>query len=189
MVAAGRGASAASEHESTHTLARQSDVAVGGDFTLDSADGPVSLKKFRGKTVVLYFGYTFCPDACPTTLSALGEAMKRLAPSEAAQIQPLFITLDPQRDDAKRLQDYGRFFYPTVLGLRGSDARLAAVARQYGVLYKRQKVDSAANYVIDHSSFLYVIGSDGKLMRSLPHGTSVADIVAALRDALPRHAH
>jgi protein SCO1/2 len=175
-------------HDGSHGLARQSGVAKGGDFKLDSATGPVALKQFRGKVVVLYFGYTFCPDACPTTLSALGGAMKGLAPAETAQTQPLFITLDPARDDAKRMAEYSRFFYPTMLGLTGSEARIAAVAKQYGVLYAKQKVDSAANYVVDHSSLLYVVGVDGKLAGSIPYGAPPLEIATALRAALPHQA-
>lgn len=174
--------------DGTHHLARKSGVARGGDFKLDSISGPVELKQFRGKVTVLYFGYTFCPDACPTTLYALGEAMKGLKPEEAAQIQPLFITLDPVRDDVKRLEEYSQYFYPGMLGLRGTDAQLAAVARQYGVLYARQKVASAADYVVDHSSLLYVIDINGKLVQSVPYGSSPTEIVAALRAALP-HTH
>ncbi len=175
-------------HDGTHGLAHETGVAKGGDFTLDSTAGPVALKQFRGKVVVLYFGYTFCPDACPTTLSALGGAMRSLTPADATQIQPLFITLDPARDDVKRMAEYSRFFYPTMLGLRGSEERLAAVAKQYGVLFAKQKVDSAANYVVDHSSFLYVVGTDGKLSRSVPYGAPPLEIAAALRAALPHSA-
>jgi len=174
--------------DGTHGLARKIGVAKGGDFKLDSISGPVDLKQFRGKVTVLYFGYTICPDACPTTLFALGEAMRGLKADEAAKIQPLFITLDPARDDVKRLDEYSRFFYPTMLGLRGSEAKLAAVAKQYGVLYAKQKVDSAANYVVDHSSFLYVIDANGKLVHSVPYGSSPLEIEAALRAALP-HSH
>lgn len=172
--------------DETHTMASQSGVAKGGDFSLDSAAGPVDLKQFRGKVVVLYFGYTSCPDACPTSLSALGAVMQSFAPEESAKIQPIFITLDPARDDAQHMAEYGRFFYPTLLGLRGSDAKVAEVAKQYGVIYAKQKVDSAANYVVDHSSFLYVIGADGKLLSSLPYGISPREISASLRAVLPR---
>jgi protein SCO1/2 len=171
-------------HEGTHGLAHRSGVAKGGDFTLDSAAGPVALKQFRGKVAVIYFGYTSCPDACPTTLSALGAAMKSLPAADAEMVQPLFITLDPDRDDAKRMAEYSRFFYPSMLGLRGSNAKVARVAKQYGVLFARQKVDSAANYVVDHSSFLYVISPEGKLAGSLPYGASPHDIAAALSGAL-----
>ena len=177
---------AAASQEVTHSMASMSGAATGGDFSLDSATGPVDLKQFRGKVVVLYFGYTSCPDACPTTLSALGAAMHGMKPVEAAKVQPIFITLDPARDNAEHMQAYSRFFYPTLLGLRGSDEQVAAVARQYGVLYAKQKVDSSANYVVDHSSLLYVIGADGKLARSVPYGASPTEIKAALRATLPR---
>jgi protein SCO1/2 len=178
----------AAAHDGTHGLARHSGIAKGGDFTLDSASGPVTSKQFRGKLTVLYFGYTFCPDACPTTLAALGAAMKSLTPAEAAQVQPIFITLDPARDDAQRLAEYSRFFYPTMLGLRGSEAKVAAVANQYGVLFAKQKVDSAANYVVDHSSFLYVVDADGRLASSVPYGASPLEIATALRAALAHSA-
>jgi protein SCO1/2 len=172
--------------DGTHSMANQSGAAKGGDFSLDSAVGPVELKQFRGKVVVLYFGYTSCPDACPTSLSALGAAMRSLVPEEAAKIQPIFITLDPARDDVQHMAEYSRFFYPTLLGLRGSDAKVADVAKQYGVIYAKQKVDSAANYVVDHSSFLYVIGVDGKLVSSLRYGITPREIAASLRTVLPR---
>jgi protein SCO1/2 len=179
------GIALAASQEGTHSMADMSVAATGGDFTLDSATGPVELKQFRGKVVVLYFGYTSCPDACPTTLSALGAAMRGLRQNEAAKVQPIFITLDPARDDAVHMQEYSRFFYPTLLGLRGSDEKLAAVAKQYGVLYAKQKVDSSANYVVDHSSLLYVIGVDGKLAHSVPYGASPNEIKASLRASLP----
>jgi protein SCO1/2 len=180
------GIAPAAAQDETHSMASMSGAATGGDFSLDSATGPVELKQFRGKVVVLYFGYTSCPDACPTTLSALGAAMHGLTPKEAAKVQPIFITLDPARDGAKHMQEYSRFFYPTLLGLRGSDEKVAAVARQYGVLYAKQKVESSANYVVDHSSLLYVIGVDGKLAREVPYGASPSEIKAALRATLPR---
>ena len=180
------GIATAAPQEFTHSMASMAGTATGGDFSLDSATGPVDLKQFRGKVAVLYFGYTSCPDACPTTLSALGAAMRGLKPNEAAKVQPIFITLDPARDSAEQMQEYSRFFYPTMLGLRGSDEKVAVVARQYGVLYAKQKVDSSANYVVDHSSLLYVIGVDGKLARSVPYGASPTEIKAALRATLPR---
>lgn len=176
----------AAPQEVTHSMASMSGAASGGDFSLNSATGPVNLKQFRGKVIVLYFGYTSCPDACPTTLSALGAAMRSLTPADAAKVQPIFITLDPARDNAEHMRDYSRFFYPSLLGLTGSDERVAAVAKQYGVLYAKQKVDSSANYVVDHSSLLYVIGADGKLVSSVPYGSSPQAIKTALRAALPR---
>lgn len=168
----------------THHLAHLHAQARGGDFTLASADGPVSSKSFRGKVQVIYFGYTFCPDACPTTLSALSQGLKQLSGAELSRIQAIFITLDPARDDAVRIRDYARYFHPTMLGLVGTEQELAVVARQYGVLYQKQKVNSAANYVVDHSSYLYVVGADGRLVESLPHGTPPVAIAGSLRAAL-----
>lgn len=172
--------------EGTHPLAHQAaPAAAGGDFTLRSADGPVSLRQFRGKVAVLYFGYTLCPDICPTTLSVLAQALGQLSPAERARVQPIVITLDPARDDAQRLATYARFFHPSMIGLTGADDRIAVVARQYGVLYGKQAVESASHYVVDHSSFLSIVGPDGRLLDRLAHGASATEILAALRAALP----
>lgn len=176
---------AAGAAEDSHRLANHAaPAAQGGDFTLTASTGPVSLKQFRGKLAVLYFGYTLCPDACPTTLASLTQALKQLTPAELARVQPLVITLDPARDKLPQLDTYVRFFHPSIIGLSGGEAQIATIAHQYGVLYARQTVDSATHYVIDHSSFLSLVGPEGKLLRRLPHGTAPDDIAAALRAAL-----
>jgi len=183
--AASLGVAPAQAHDGTHKLARQAGPgATGGDFVLRSADGPVRLADYRGKVAVLYFGYTFCPDACPTTLAALGETLKSLAAGELAEVRPIFISLDPERDDVKRLKEYAAFFHPSIVGATGTPERVRRVANQYGVLYAKQKVDSAGGYVLDHSSFLYVVDRRGRLAASLPHGAAPKEIALALRQAL-----
>ena len=92
----------------------------GGDFSLDSADGRIATQNFRGQVVALYFGYTYCPDVCPTSLAALGSALEKLTPAELAQVQPLFISVDPERDSVARLKDYAVFFHPKLKGLTGT---------------------------------------------------------------------
>jgi protein SCO1 len=169
----------------THPLAHQPVAnSLGGDFTLQSVFGPVSLHTFRGKVAVVYFGYTFCPDACPTTLFTLGHALKSLTPAEASAVQPILITLDPARDTPKRLAEYAMFFYPSVIGLSGTPEQIAVVARHYGVRYAFTKVDSAGGYVVDHTSTLYVVGRDGRIASRLPHGTAPPEIVTTIRHAL-----
>ncbi len=157
----------------------------GGDFTLQTADGPLASQHYRGKVIALYFGYTYCPDVCPTSLAALGEALALLTPAELAQVQPLFISVDPERDALPRLKEYAAFFHPRMIGATGSPAEVAAVAGAYGASYARQDIKSEGGYVVDHSSFVYLIAPDGRLAASLPHGSTPEAIAAALRQLLP----
>jgi protein SCO1/2 len=159
--------------------------ALGGGFTLKSNDGPVSLADFRGQVVPIYFGYTFCPDACPTSLTHLSMAMKRLNEEERQQIQPLFVSIDPERDTPQRLAEYVAHFDPRMLGLTGTIDEIAEVARLYGVFYQLRKTDDADEfYLVDHTSRTYVMDRNGELIVPLQHGTSAADVAQALRDAL-----
>lgn len=158
----------------------------GGDFSLDSADGRIATQNFRGQVVALYFGYTYCPDVCPTSLAALGSALEKLTPVELAQVQPLFISVDPERDSVARLKDYAVFFHPKLQGLTGTPAEIAAIAHAYGASYSRQEVKSEGGYVVDHSSFVYLLAPDGRLAASLPHGTTPEDMAAAMRRLLPQ---
>jgi protein SCO1/2 len=158
---------------------------VGGDFTLMSDHGPVSLKDFRGKVVLLSFGYTSCPDICPTTLGLIGATMKKLSDKERAQVQPMFITIDPERDDAQRMAAYTQHFYPGMLGLSGTPEQIEAVAKQYLVIYRKVPLpDSALGYAMDHSARLYIVGRDGQLNALADHSSTPEDLVAYLRDAL-----
>jgi protein SCO1/2 len=108
-------------------------IAVGGDFTLQSAAGPVSLKDYRGKLVLVYFGYTYCPDICPTSLAATAEGLKQLTPEEQARVAMIFISVDPKRDTPERLKEYAEFFHPAIVGVTGTAETIADVARRYGV--------------------------------------------------------
>ena len=157
------------------------------NFTLQAADGPVRLSDYRGQIVVVYFGYTFCPDVCPTSLATLGAALSSLTPAELARIQPLFISVDPARDTVAQLQSYSRFFHPKLRGLTGSPEAIAEVTRRFGAYYVINAHGQAdKNYTVDHTSVLYLIGPDGKLAGQLPHGTPPAEIVAALRRLIAR---
>lgn len=158
---------------------------LGGDFTLQSAKGPVSLAEFRGKVVPIYFGYTSCPDVCPTNLALIGGALRALDADELDQVQPIFITVDPERDTPERVAEYAAYFHPKMIGLTGSPEEIAAVARQYGVAYmKVEDPNSAMAYTVDHSSRTYLMGKDGQLYALIPHAAPLQDIVAAIREAL-----
>lgn len=169
---------------SSPTAALNTARPSGGDFTLTSADGPVSLKDFRGQVVVFYFGYASCPDACPTTLGATSQALGTLSAAELARVQPIFISIDPARDAPAALKEYAAFFHPKMLGLTGSNGDIAELARRYGVYYRRQESNSASGYTVDHSSSLYVINGAGQIDSLLPHGTTPAQIASALRSAM-----
>lgn len=156
-----------------------------GDFTLQSANGPVSLRDYRGRLVLVYFGYTYCPDICPTSLALTSEALRRLTPEEQARVASIFISVDPERDTPARLKDYVEFFHPGLVGLTGSKEDLAETAFRYGVFFARQKLDSAGNgYVIDHTADTYVIGADGQLLDKIPHATPPDQVVTKLRQYL-----
>ena len=164
------------------TRAATSPVTIGGPFTLSRPDGTtVTDQTYRGKWLLVYFGYTFCPNSCPTTLLEVATALKRLGPN-AAQVQPLFITVDPQRDTPNVMQQYTQSFDPRIVGLTGTPQQIAAAAHEYGAYYVPHRTGPGANdYVIDHSTYLYVIDPGGKFIRAFDAGASGDQIADALR--------
>ncbi|UCV05372.1 SCO family protein [Dechloromonas denitrificans] len=157
----------------------------GGDFTLQSSTGPVSLKDYRGKVVLVYFGYTYCPDICPTALAATADGLKQLTAEELTRVAMLFISVDPERDTPARLKDYVEFFHPNIVGVTGSSESLAEIAKRYGVFYARQKVETAGDgYVVDHTSDTYVVGPDGRLLSKISHASPPDQVAAEIRKRL-----
>ncbi len=156
-------------------------TVTGGDFTLQSADGPVSLADYRGKLVLLYFGYTYCPDICPTALAATSEGLTRLTPEELEKVAMVFVSVDPERDKPAHLKEYAAFFHPKLVGVTGTPELLAEIAKRYGVFYARQKTDTAGGYVVDHTSDTYLVGRDGKLLGRIAHATPPEAVVAEIR--------
>lgn len=171
-----------------HYLHQALDLAVppaGGDFRLDSAAGTLELKDLRGQVVLIYFGYTWCPDICPTSLAFIAAALKGLTPEEQAQVQVLFVSVDPERDDPKRLAEYAAYFHPRIRGVTGTPAQLAGAARLYGAAYHRaEDSNSAMGYTVDHSAYTYVVDRQGRLARTLEHATPAPTIMAAIRAVL-----
>ena len=143
---------------------------VGGDFALRDARGrPRRLADFRGKLVMLYFGFTTCPDICPTDLLAIGKAVKRLGP-RAAEVQPVFVTLDPARDTPAIIGEYTRNFHPRFVALTGTEAEIAAVARAYKVFFERRDLPGGLGYTIDHAANTYLLDRQGKFVTTIPPG-------------------
>ena len=147
----------------------------------------MALQDFRGKLVLVYFGYTYCPDICPTALAATAEGLKLLTPEELARVAVIFISVDPERDTPARLKEYAEFFHPAIVGVTGSPEELAAIARRYGVFYARQPVETAGGgYVVDHTSDTYVVGADGKLDGKIAHATAPEQVAAEIRKRLTK---
>ncbi|MBV2091566.1 MAG: SCO family protein [Candidatus Thiodiazotropha sp. (ex Ctena orbiculata)] len=159
-------------------------IPQGGDFSFDSYRGEVSLKDFRGSVVLLYFGYTWCPDICPTNLSMISTILDEFPVAERARVQPIFISVDPARDSVQRLKEYVEYFHPSLLGLTGDESALTDVAEQYGAAYKIHAKQGDDNYVVDHTADTYLIDTHGKLAKILPHGTDLEALMAAVRELL-----
>lgn len=156
----------------------------GKDFSLtDHAGKPRRLADFKGKAVVMFFGYTQCPDVCPTTMVTMKEAMKTLGP-DAARVQVLFVTLDPARDTPQVLAQYVPWFEPSFVGLRGDEAATAATAREFKVFYARQPAAKDGGYSIDHSATTYVFDPSGRLRLAVRHGETPEHIAGDLRQLL-----
>ena len=159
-------------------------IPTGGDFTLTGSKGVVSLADFRGKVVVLYFGYTYCPDVCPLSLALIAQGLSGLDASVLQRVQGIFVSVDPERDTPQRLAEYAPFFHPSLIGLTGTPEQIAAVARMYGSSYRKQPKGPVGHYTVDHSSVTYIIAPDGKLAEMLQHGSPPESISAAINKAL-----
>lgn len=139
---------------------------MGGHFTLTTPEGrAVTDRSFPGKWLLVYFGYTFCPDACPTALNALATVLDELGPV-AAKVQPIFITVDPERDTPQVVADYAKAFDPRIVGLSGTPEQIAAAAKEFRVYYEVRPLGND-EYAIDHSSFIYVINPQGQVVELL----------------------
>ena len=157
----------------------------GGDFTLTDHHGEAwSLRDARGKLVLLMFGYTSCPDVCPTGLLTVQQVLRNLG-DQASSVQPLFISVDPQRDTPDVLKSYVGYFHPSLIGLTGQPALLDDVCRRYHTSYGYSGDTASANYFVDHSSSLYVIDGQGQLASIIPFGTPADIILDSLQRLLP----
>ena len=143
------------------------------DFTLTGSDGsPLKLSRYRGRVVVLGFGFTSCPDVCPTTLAVLAQARKKLG-ARSSDVQVVYVTVDPKRDNAEQMRRYLASFDRTFVGGTGTPEQLAEVRRQYGILAERKSAENS--YAIAHSSYTYLIDREGKLRALMPFGRSADD--------------
>jgi protein SCO1/2 len=160
------------------------DAPTGGDFVLQSKQGEFSLEDYRDKLVLIYFGYTFCPDICPTNLSHLTQALNELNEAELSRIQPVFISVDPARDSLEHLENYVKYFHERLIGITGDELTIAAIAKQYGAAYRKVTGESEGGYLIDHSSFTYLVDRQGQLRHSFPHASDPMLMVNTIRNYL-----
>ncbi|MFV3127921.1 SCO family protein [Niveispirillum sp. KHB5.9] len=156
-------------------------ASIGGPFTLTAHDGRVvSDQDFQGKYRLVFFGYTFCPDICPTELQTIAQAMDLMGES-SGDVQPLFITIDPARDTAPVLADYVKLFHPSVIGLTGTAEQIAAVAKEYRVYYARSQGEpDPTQYLMDHSTFSYLMAPDGSFVTVFAKDTTPEQMVEAI---------
>ncbi|HEU0095254.1 MAG TPA: SCO family protein [Rhizomicrobium sp.] len=156
---------------------------VGGPFRLTDQNGkPVSDRDFRGRYMLIYFGYSFCPDVCPTTLQVMADAIGKLG-DKTGRITPVFITIDPERDTPKVLKEYMNAFGPNFVGLTGSAAAIKDVEKKYRV-YAEKKPLAGGNYGMDHSSVLYLMGPDGRLVTYYDEAISPDNLAKQLREKI-----
>jgi protein SCO1/2 len=156
---------------------------VGGAFTLTDAEGKRRTDaEFRGKHMLVFFGFTNCPDFCPTALVTISQALEKLGP-KAEKLAPLFITVDPERDTPAQLKNYAQNFDKRIVMLTGSAEDIAGVAKAYRVYYAKRPLEKG-EYTMDHSAYIYLLGPDGKYLTHFRHGIQPDDLAKALAKQL-----
>ena len=164
------------------------EAAIGGPFTLVNHLGEtVTDESFRGRAMLIYFGFTYCPDICPFSLQIMAAAMEQLTPEERARVQPLLITVDPRRDTVEQLAQYvdSPAFPENLMGLTGTEEQVREAAAQYRVVYRINDEDDPENYLVDHSSIIYLMGSDGRFVDDVfAHGSDPASVASRLQQFL-----
>lgn len=166
--------------------AAQSDtVSIGGPFTLVDQNGQeVTDEKFRGRLMLVYFGYTFCPDICPLGLTTIAEAIDQLPAEDRDQVVPLFITVDPERDTVAVMKDYVGAFSDRLVGLTGSAAQVDAAVRAYRVYARKGESDADGTYLVDHSTFTYLMDRDGRYLAHFGHSATPEEMAKRLETAI-----
>lgn len=154
---------------------------IGGDFLLYNENAEIRLSDYHGKVVMIFFGYTSCPDICPATMARLSAALRKLDDDEVAKVQVLFISVDPERDTAESLNSYTEYFHPEILGITGSKQEIDQVVKQYGSAYRKVSSDSALDYLVDHSAAVYVVDAEGELKDMLDVNKSVEEVADSIR--------
>ena len=159
-------------------------AAIGGPFTLvDHTGRTVTEADYAGRYLLVYFGYTYCPDVCPTELQTMTEALDLLG-QDAAPVQPLFVTVDPERDTVKEMANYVSNFHDRLVGLTGNGEQVAAAAKVYRVYFAKGPVDDDGAYLMDHSSFIYLLAPDGRYLAHFGPRTPPQEMADSIRSFL-----
>ncbi len=146
------------------------------DFKLTGANGDVALSDYRGKLVLIYFGYTFCPDICPATLGNVAQALRDMGPEKAADVQTIMVSVDPNRDTPQKLAEYVSHFDKSFIGITGTKEQLDEVTSLYGIFYEIQSGANPDTYVVDHTATLLVVDREGYLKLVFPFGVTAKEI-------------
>jgi cytochrome oxidase Cu insertion factor (SCO1/SenC/PrrC family) len=163
------------------------EALIGGPFSLvDQRGKQVTEQDFAGRFMLVYFGYTFCPDICPLTLATMAQAIEQLSPEQADQVVPIFITVDPERDTVKQLASYAPLFSPRLVALTGTPEQIKQAAKAYRVYFAKVAGGGSSDYLMDHSAFIYLMGPDGRYRRHFGHNATPEDIAKALREELAK---
>lgn len=159
---------------------------IGGPFTLTNHKGEtVTEASFAGRHMLIYFGYSYCPDICPMSLQTMTAAYDLLSPEQQAEIEPIFITVDPERDTVDAMAEYVALFDPELIGLTGSPDQTDKAAKAYRVYHAKVEDDeSAADYLVDHSSFYYFMGPDGQYLRHFGHDTTEEEMAKGIEELI-----
>jgi cytochrome oxidase Cu insertion factor (SCO1/SenC/PrrC family) len=164
-------------------------ASIGGPFSLTDHKGqPKTDRDFRGRYMLIYFGFTYCPDVCPTALQSMTLALGQLAPETQDKITPVFITIDPERDTAEQLKTYVENFHPRMVGLTGTPEQIAQTARVYRVYFARAKDEKkeATDYLMDHSSIVFLMNPEGEYVTHFTHATSPEKMAERLATVVGR---
>ena len=170
--------------QSAHELLIGDTSTINPRYLLQDTNGrSVTSEDFRGRFQLIAFGYTYCPDICPTTLVEMAAILKQLG-DQADRLQPIFVTVDPERDSAKVLKTYTEFFDPRILGLTGSPALVRRAADNFKIRYAKVSEPGAENYAVDHSAGMILLGPDGAFIKKFAFATPVDEISAQLREVI-----
>ena len=163
------------------------EALIGGPFTLvDQRGQTVTEKDFAGRFMLVYFGYTFCPDVCPLSLSNMVQAIALLPPEQAKQVVPIFITVDPERDTVAQMAQYAPLFDPRLEALTGTPEQIKQAAKAYRVYYSKVENGGSKDYLMDHSAFIYLIGPQGRYRSHFGHDAAPAKMAEAIRAELAK---
>jgi len=184
------------DRQHQHGVSKQQDIPAGtlpgGPFTLvDHTGRTVTDKDFRGSFLLVFFGYTHCPDICPLTLAEVSATLKALG-KDARYVRPLFITVDPERDTPEVLASYVRAFHPAIIGLTGTPQQIRSVTKAYNAYYAKVplktngKVSQSSHYSVDHSAFTYLMGPNGNFLEVFRFGTSPEKMAEKIREVLKK---